>query len=341
MKTKLLFAKQKSNAFYCLLVFCLCFNYGWSQELVKNGSCDDFIHASNETGPPIIVKNTDDNADAWDMTPNSTVIDNTGATIDSPYRFDTDDNPDGWKNDALEDALELKYLGVAGTLDEQPGSTSSGNGGTRGVKLYDDDSPNITGSSRRLYQRVVGLTIGNDYNFSIDSRSEASGTTSEVYILNTQISDEVGIDANGYSDTSVVTGMDITNDNPDWTTTDFTFTATTTEVVIYVRSLASIDEDTEVFYDNISLQEDATASVEDAFASNFKIYPNPAEDFITIESKNSSINSIEIFDLLGKSIYSKMKPSNNVIDVSDFSKGVYLLKLESEGKSLTKKIVIN
>lgn len=85
----------------------------------------------------------------------------------------------------------------------------------------------------------------------------------------------------------------------------------------------------------------ATLSVDDALVSNFKIYPNPAEDFITLESKSSRITSIEIFDLLGKSIYSKIESSNNKIDVSDFSKGIYLLKLESEGKSLTKKIVIN
>ena len=114
MKTKLLFTKQNSNTIYLLLVFCLCFNYGWSQELVKNGTCDDF---QIETG---------DNADAWDMTPNSTVKLDTdgGATSPSPYRYDAATNPDGWRNDALEDALELKYLGMAGTLDPQVAETA-------------------------------------------------------------------------------------------------------------------------------------------------------------------------------------------------------------------------
>lgn len=329
MKTKLLFTKKQSYKLCALLVFCLCFNYGWSQELVKNGTCD-------EHGTGADTSNTSDNADAWDMTPNSTL--NGGIT--SPYRYDAANNPDGWLNNALEDALEIKYLGVAGTLDEQPGSTSSGNGGTRGVKLYDDGSPAITGSSRRLYQRVVGLTIGNDYNFSIDSRSEAAGTPSEVYILNNEISGEAGIDANGYADGSVVMGMDITNDEGAWVTNTMTFTATTTEVVIYVRSLNSIDGATEVFYDNISLQLDATASTKDILASNFNIYPNPAKDFINIKSSSAAISSVKIYDLLGKQVRAEDNLQNNKIDVSDIASGIYLMKINSNLGSLTRKIVI-
>ncbi len=329
MKTKLLFTKKQSYKLCALLVFCLCFNYGWSQELVKNGTCD-------EHGTGADTSNTSDNADAWDMTPNSTL--NGGIT--SPYRYDAANNPDGWLNNALEDALEIKYLGVAGTLDEQPGSTSSGNGGTRGVKLYDDGSPAITGSSRRLYQRVVGLTIGNDYNFSIDSRSEAAGTPSEVYILNNEISDEAGIDANGYADGSVVMGMDITNDEGAWVTNTMTFTATTTEVVIYVRSLNSIDGATEVFYDNISLQLDATASTKDILASNFNIYPNPAKDFLNIKSSSAAISSVKIYDLLGKQVRAEDNLQNNKIDVSDIASGIYLMKINSNLGSLTRKIVI-
>ncbi|MGB5420217.1 MAG: hypothetical protein WBN21_15430, partial [Algibacter sp.] len=136
MKTKLLFTKQNSNAFYLLLVFCLCFNYGWSQELVLNGTCDLFtVTSADVTANPTWTRNDSDNADAWDMTPPSTVIYDaeamsSGATSSSPYNAI-------WNNSALEDALEIKYLGMAGSLDEQPGSTSSGNGGTRGVKLYD------------------------------------------------------------------------------------------------------------------------------------------------------------------------------------------------------------
>ncbi|WP_431159162.1 T9SS type A sorting domain-containing protein [Winogradskyella poriferorum] len=330
MKTKLLFSKQLINAFCILCVMCLSFNHAWSQELVKNGTCDEHGTGSD-------TSNTSDNADAWDMTPNSTL--NGGIT--SPYRYDATNNPDGWRNDALEDALELKYLGMAGSLDEQPGSTSSGNNGTRGVKLYDDGNPVITGSSRRLYQRVVGLTIGEDYVFSIDSRSEAAGTPSEVYILNTEISDENGIDANGYADTSVVIGMDIINDEGAWVTNTMTFTATTTEVVIYIRSNMSIDETTEVFYDNISLQADVL-SVDEFSTTSLKVYPNPTEGLLNIQSDYTNTDlSIEIFNLLGaKVLETKMNGANESIDLSHLNNGLYLMKVYSGSEVvITRKIV--
>lgn len=331
MKTKLLLKKQNSNIFYFLLVFCLCFNFASSQELVKNGTCDEHGTGSD-------TSNTSDNADAWDMTPNSTL----NGDIPSPYRYDADNNPDGWRNDALEDALEIKYLGMAGTLDEQPGSTSSGNNGTRGVKLYDDGSPVITGSSRRLYQRVVGLTIGNVYNFSIDSRSEATGTPSEVYILNNEITDENGIDANGYADASVVAGMDITNDEGAWVTNTFSFTATTTEVVIYVRSNFSVDGDTEVFYDNISLQQDATASADDFLNSSLKVYPNPAKDMVFISGiDNSKISNISVYDVLGKAVINQNALVDNRLNIQSLKSGMYFLKISAQNATVTKKLVVD
>ena len=187
-KTLLFIALIASSAFFA------------QTNLVLNGTCDDFQEV------------TGDNADAWDMTPNSKVkLDGGGGEeSESPYAAI-------WKNQTLEDALEAKYFpGIENpSLDEQPGSTSSGKDGTRGVKLYDDGGQGgdfIGGSSRRLYQLVQGLTIGNTYSFSIDSKSNSANTPSEVYILNTEISDEDGIDANKYNDASVVTGMDITTD---------------------------------------------------------------------------------------------------------------------------------
>ena len=289
---------------------------------MQNGTCDDWTN------------NTSDNADAYDITPNNTIIDNTGTEVTSPYQV-------VWDNDALEDWLEIFYLGAAGSLDEQPGSTSSGNNGTRGVKLYMDTSPSLPGlSSRRLYQKVEGLTIGEDYTFTVDSRSEASGTDSEVYILNTEITDELGINANGAADDSVDGYMDITAADP-WGTFSLNFTATNTFAVVYVRAPGAVDGNTEVFYDNFSLAPAATASVDDVFASNLKVYPNPANDVLTIESKTVKIESVEIYSLLGQKMKSNIQLENNKFDVSDLSTGLYLLKVNATSGSSTRKIVIN
>jgi len=250
---------------------------------MQNPTCDDHGSGSGSTS---------DNADAYDMTPNNDILDETGATIPSPYQA-------VWDNDALEDWLEQFYLGMAGTLDEQPGSTSGGNG-SRGVKLYMDTSPSLPGQcSRRIYQRVNGLTIGETYSFSVESRSEAMGTPSEVYMLNTEIADEVGINANGGTDAAVDGFMTITNDFDTFTTNSLTFTATNTFVVVYIRSLNSVDGDTEVFYDNFSLTQ--LLSTDEFSSSDFKVYPNPANGVLNIDTSinDSESLSVEIFNLLG------------------------------------------
>ena len=324
MKTRLLLRKLRSNTFFALIVFCICMNHSWSQNLMLNPTCDE-----HGTG----MGSTTDNADSYDMTPNNTILDETGATIPSPYQAI-------WDNDPLEDWLELFYLGMAGSLDEQPGSTSGGNNGTRGVKLYMDTSPSLPGlCSRRIYQKVEGLTIGADYTFSVDSRSEAMGTPSEVYMLNTEIADEVGINANGGADSSVDGFMNITNDFDTYTTNSFSFTASNTFVVVYIRSLGSVDGNTEVFYDNFSLVEDVL-SVEDFSISNFRVYPNPANDVISIDSNNIEISEIRMFDLLGKNVLSQNDIRGNTINVSNLNAGVYFMKIFADGNSVTKKIII-
>jgi PKD repeat protein len=193
---------------------------------VLNGTFDEFTF------------NTGDNADAWDMTPNSTVVDNSGTEIPSPY------DP-LWDNGALDSWLE----GFYGDNSEQPGSTSDGNNGTRGGKIEEP--------SRRLYQ-VVQVQQGVSYTFSIDSRTSGDGTTSEVFILNTQIADEVGINAST-SDPAIDAYYAIPNDfNADssvFVTSTFSFTPSTNEIVIYVRNVGVVDNVIEAFYDNITITE--------------------------------------------------------------------------------------
>ncbi|WP_431124238.1 PKD domain-containing protein [Flagellimonas flava] len=192
---------------------------------VLNGTFDEF------------TVNTGDNADAWDMTPNSTVVDNDGNTVPSPY------DP-LWDNGALDSWLETVY----GDDSEQAGSTSDGNNGTRGGKLDE--------RGRRLYQ-VVPVQVGETYTFSIDARTTAAGITSEVFILNTEIADETGINANLGADADVDAYFAIPNifdtDGDAYATHTFQFTASTNEIVIYVRNIDVVDGSAEAFFDNVEI----------------------------------------------------------------------------------------
>ena len=177
---------------------------------VLNGNFDLYGTTAGCTG-----ESTGDNADAWDMTPNSTIKDCDGNDIPSPYA-------PLWDNDALDSWLDVFY----GDDSEQAGSTSEGNNGTRGAKL---DEP-----GRRLYQ-VLPVQAGETYTFSIDAKGDTAGLTPEVFILNTEIADEVGIN-NSTSDAAIDAYYEILA-STSYETYTFDFTASTSEIVIYVRNV--------------------------------------------------------------------------------------------------------
>lgn len=68
----------------------------------------------------------------------------------------------------------------------------------------------------------------------------------------------------------------------------------------------------------------------DYAGSEMKVYPNPIEDILFIES-NKNIERIEIYDLFGKKL-KLFVPSANFINLSDLKQGMYLLRIY-DGKS--------
>lgn len=67
------------------------------------------------------------------------------------------------------------------------------------------------------------------------------------------------------------------------------------------------------------------------------IYPNPTSDFIYIKT-NLLLEGLELYDVLGKSI---LKTKNtNKISINNLPKGIYVLKIYSVNKIVSKKIII-
>lgn len=72
-----------------------------------------------------------------------------------------------------------------------------------------------------------------------------------------------------------------------------------------------------------------------------KIYPNPIKNGqFTIENTSKEA-SFEIYDLSGKLIKSieKLEKGRNEVQINDATAGVYLVKIQTDGKTITKKIV--
>ncbi|MGV3697181.1 T9SS type A sorting domain-containing protein [Flavobacterium sp.] len=68
------------------------------------------------------------------------------------------------------------------------------------------------------------------------------------------------------------------------------------------------------------------------------VYPNPVDSNVFVNAPNNVIDKIEILNSLGQTIKT-INTGFEVIDTSGFSSGVYLMKLYSEGRTVTKKII--
>lgn len=73
---------------------------------------------------------------------------------------------------------------------------------------------------------------------------------------------------------------------------------------------------------------------------NFKMYPNPVTNgVIRINTLDNAQKAIQIFDILGKKVFSKLI-INEELNISKLNSGVYILKVFENGKTATRKLVI-
>ena len=74
--------------------------------------------------------------------------------------------------------------------------------------------------------------------------------------------------------------------------------------------------------------------------SNFSLYPNPANNFITIKTDFSTEKTISITDALGQIVKTITTSENNItIDLHGIAAGVYFIKMEDGFSSVTQKFV--
>lgn len=72
-----------------------------------------------------------------------------------------------------------------------------------------------------------------------------------------------------------------------------------------------------------------------------RVYPNPANDVLNIETKASGNYNVVIYNLVGEKIFEETQISQNKsIDISNLTKGIYLLRLNVDQKIFSKKIIV-
>jgi len=72
-----------------------------------------------------------------------------------------------------------------------------------------------------------------------------------------------------------------------------------------------------------------------------KIYPNPANDRVTIENKYKESFILKIYDLMGTLVRNELiQGDKKQINVEDLSNGVYIIEFTSKDETLQEKLII-
>ncbi|ARV09197.1 hypothetical protein BTO05_05915 [Winogradskyella sp. PC-19] len=109
----------------------------------------------------------------------------------------------------------------------------------------------------------------------------------------------------------------------------------------YSESFAGFDGKDLTPSDPIEINPDISScllalSDDDVVLSTTSIYPNPTQDFINIES-TMSIDKVEIYNISGSKIVEKRNSQR--INLTNLERGVYFLKIYSNGNTVSKKIL--
>ena len=84
---------------------------------------------------------------------------------------------------------------------------------------------------------------------------------------------------------------------------------------------------------------DRSLSVHSVIASKFKIFPNPVEDFLTIEKPDYlDIEKVSVIDMNGK-IVKSFNSISGPLNVLDLKNGVYFINIETQYGVTTKKVI--
>ncbi|MBN2779236.1 MAG: T9SS type A sorting domain-containing protein [Bacteroidales bacterium] len=107
-----------------------------------------------------------------------------------------------------------------------------------------------------------------------------------------------------------------------------------------VPELINVTGDFDYLYD-YNFKTTTLADISDIRNSNIKIFPNPAEDFVRINFKETGNYKITIFDIDGKNLITESieNKSNIEINIQDLSSGIYFISISGDISQCEKLII--
>lgn len=307
-----------------LLLFFICLAASLtSQNLVPNPSFEEYYQCPSSQGSFYV--------DFWFNTPNSGVA-----------------TPDFYHTCAPAGANAAVPDNITGFQYPQEGE------GYAGLFCYGSDS------NQREYievQLISPLIEGQEYEFSMYV-SLADHYGAAINNIGVAVTDYI-VEGNGQigviPETPQIKAIDPISDEENWTQIAGTFIAEGGEEYLTIGNFFS-DEDTEkisiwgspflnwgyYYFDSVSLTPVILSTNDEILDNQLKVYPNPTSNLVTIELTNNYSSNVtyKLYNLLGELIYtSESNDQLFSIDISDLSRGIYLLELtDAQSNKVVKKI---
>lgn len=207
-----------------------------------------------------------------------------------------------------------------------------------GFSAYSSNNSINQNSVATPHFNFKGLTIPT-LQFDVSYAGESTNSDSLIIEYEATCSDN-WVPVSLYSNTSLNTGNTSTPSNVShWTTKQIPLPQLADKSLIRFRFTSIINNDNEVFVDNINLY-NTTSELEG------NIYPNPSNGIISasLSYYGKQAISIEVFNVLGQAVTffeyeSTYSPILN-IPLSDLANGIYFLKINVNEEFFTEKIII-
>jgi hypothetical protein len=95
-----------------------------------------------------------------------------------------------------------------------------------------------------------------------------------------------------------------------------------------------------IYLTTLEVIEASTSIGQDLLESTVRVYPNPATQYVNVETPDNA--RLEVINFLGQmmNIIEETDESTQ-LDVSAYDQGIYFVRISSEGQSVTKRVVVN
>jgi hypothetical protein len=239
------------------------------------------------------------------------------ASLPLPYGNDFDTDADCWTiENSNEDARAWQFLTNATEI-----SCISGTGDYALGVLYNTDG--VTSMDDWLFSPAFDLTSGTSYTLEF-SYGNDGGTT---YLENMSVFLATANNSTaGFAGTELLSAVNISGGCTPFSTTTLTVPTTGT---YYVAFYGYSDADQDVLLvDDFYLYE-STIGIADHYIDGFAMYPNPANNILSLKALNN-IDNIQIYNMLGQEVMDVNPSATQVeLDVTGLSNGTYVVKVQA------------